>query len=243
MKFGKITKKEERLGITLVLIVVVIVVILIVAGIGIYYFVLSSNSGPSLTTLSSSHSSTTSQTRSASTNPVHATLASTSAKSTTVSSGIITYGGTFNFSLALGPSGVRTLSNYTVQMYSSTEVGSGSFTFFISAVNKSGSGSGQGTLVVTTTGFCSGKVIIPYTFKVPDATTLLGNLTVFFGTPTPANYTVPLSCYGPMAGVNTSTNNPGPYLSVYPNEISTATTPVTVTKNLSGNISYSYTIS
>lgn len=218
--------------------VVVIVVILIIAGIGIYYFAFSGSSGHSLTTLSSNHSSTTSQSRSTSANSVNAAVA----KSTTLTSGMTTYSGTFNFSLALGPSGIRTLSNNTVQTYSSIEAGSGTFTFFISPVNKSGSGSGRGTLVVTTTGFCSGKVTIPYTFTVPDATTLLGNLTLFFSTPTPANYTVPLSCTGPMAGVNTSTNDPGPYLSVYPNEISTATTPVTVTENLSGNIAYSYTI-
>jgi hypothetical protein len=135
------------------------------------------------------------------------------------------------------------LSNGTVQSYNSVQFASGSFTFSVAAFNRSGSGSGHGTLVVTTTGFCSGTTTVPYTFLIPDATTILGgNLTVFLGTPTPSTFMVPLSCTGPMAGVNTATNNPAPFLSVYPNEITTASTPVTVTQHLPGNINYYYKI-
>ena len=242
---AKISSNRASLGIARIFLVVVIVVILLVAGAGIYFLVISNNSGTSVTTQSSHSTATTSSRTTTSTKSVvslRTSATSTSRSSSSVSSGVTTYTGTFNFSQPLGPSGERVLSNYTVQTYSSTQVGSGSFTFFISALNQSGTGSGQGTLVVTTTGFCSGTVTVPYTFTIPDATTLLGNLTVFFSIPTPANFMVPLSCTGPMGGVDTSTNNPLTFLAVYPNEISLGSVPGTVTQHLSGNVSYSYTI-
>jgi len=135
------------------------------------------------------------------------------------------------------------LSNNTVQTYGSVEVGTGSFTFFVAASNSSGSGVGHGTLVVTTSGFCSGRTTVPYTFTIPDATTLLGgNITVFIGDPTPGNFTVPLTCTGPMAGVSTATNNPAPFLATYPNELSVAAVPSTVNQHLTGNIDYYFSI-
>jgi hypothetical protein len=65
---------------------------------------------------------------------------------------------------------------------------------------------------------------------------------VFFSDPSPSQYMVPLSCTGSVTGVNTSTNNPGPFLPVYPNEVTVVTVPASVTENLAGGISYSYNI-
>lgn len=218
--------------------VIIIVVILFVAGIGVYYFAFTGRTA----TVTQTSSRTSSQTIS-STSSAHNTGSSSTKSSSTGSSGISTYSGVFNFSQPLGPGGERVLSNNTVQSYSSTQVASGSFTFTINAKNYSGSGSGHGTLTVTTRGFCSGKVSFPYTFLIPDATTILGgNITVFFGNPNPGNATVPLTCTGPMAGVNTAINNPVPFLSVFPNEISVASVPITVNQHLTGNISYYFVI-
>ena len=114
------------------------------------------------------------------------------------------------------------LANNTVQTYVTTQVASGSFNYFIAMGDKSGSESGHGTLTTTTTGFCSGTNSFSYTFKIPDATTLLGNQTIFFDAPTPANFTVPLTCTSPMTGVSTA-NNVTSFVGVYPNEINVAT--------------------
>ena len=161
--------------------------------------------------------------------------------SSTGTSEISTYSGTFNFSLPLGPSGERVLANNTVQTYGTSQVASGSFSYFIAAGNKSGSGSGHGTLT-TTTGFCSGTITMGYSFKIPDATTILGNQTIFFGAPTPANFTVPLTCTGPMTGVSTA-NNVTSFIGVYPNEINVATMPTTISEHQSGNVTYYFNIS
>lgn len=221
--------------------VVVIVVIVLVAGVGVYFAVARSASN---TTISSATTSATSpSSASASTTPPSIVTTTKTRSTATVSSGITTYSGTFNFSLPLGPSGERVLSNNTIQTYGSTQVGSGTFSFSINSQTYEGTGSGQGTLIVTTTGFCSGKVSFPYTFQIPDATNILGgNITVFFGDPTPENAIVPLACTGPMAGVNTATNNPVSFLAVYPNEINTVSIPVTVNQHETGNISYYYEI-
>jgi hypothetical protein len=155
----------------------------------------------------------------------------------------MTYNGTFEFTNPAGPFGELTFSNNdTVKTYSSVQNGSGSFNFSINPSTYEGTGSGQGTLTVTTTGFCSGQITLHYTFQIPDATNILGgNITVFFGTPTPVNFTVPLTC--------TASPNPGssngdtfPFLSEYPGEISVPSVPVNVTENLSGGISYQFTI-
>jgi hypothetical protein len=238
---GNYQQKGENLGISSVLMVVIIIVIL-VAGVGIY-FVTSGSPGTSSTRQSSSETSKPSTTIVSSKSASTALVSSTSSagSSSTGSSDITTYSGTFNFSLPEGPFGERVLSGNTVQTYSTTQVGSGSFTYFIAAANKSGSGSGSGTLTLTTSGFCSGNTTFPYKFLIPDATTILGNLTIFFGNPTPANFTVPLTCSGPMTNVNTA-NNVTSFLAVYPNEISASTIPATVTEHLSGNISYYYDI-
>jgi hypothetical protein len=121
-------------------------------------------------------------------------------------------------------------------------VASGSFTFSINPANYSGSGSGHGTMTVTTTGFCSGRTTFPYTFKILDATNLLGgNITVFIGDPTPLNFTVPLTCTA-TANPGSATGNTFPFLSVFPNEISVASVPATVTQHLTGGVAYSYSV-
>ena len=212
-----------------------LVVVLVVASAAVYYLVVASPSSTSPSKSSAKASTTSSTPR---------TTASSSAISTTGSSTLETYRVTFNYSLPIGPVGELTFSdNDTVKTFTSVQVASGSFTFSINPANYTGSGSGQGTMTVTTTGFCSGQTTFAYTFKILDATNLLGgNITVFIGDPTPANFTVPLTCTAtPLPG---STNgNAFPFLSVYPNEISVASVPATVTQHISGNITYSYTIS
>ena len=212
-----------------------IIVVLVVASVATYYLVMASSSSTSLSRSSAQTSTASSSTP--------RTTASSSSASTTGSSTLKTYSVTFNFSQPLGPFGELTFSNNdTVKEYTSVQVASGSFTFSINPANYSGSGSGHGTMTVTTTGFCSGRTTFPYTFKIPDATNILGgNITVFIGDPTPLNFTVPLTCTATATSGSTN-GNTFPFLSVYPNEISVATVPVTVTQHLAGNITYSYTI-
>ena len=235
--FGKCTERK-KLGISGLLMVTIVIIIVLVAGIGVYFaYTNGFNSAGSHSGQSKASSTVTTDT----TSSLHAVSTSTRGSSSGLS-GVSTYSGEFNFSLSLGPAGERLASNNTVETYGSVEAGSGSFTFSIAATNESGTGSGQGTLTVTTTGFCSGTTTIPYTFEIPDATTLLGNLTVFIGNPTPSTYLVPLTCTGSLNGVDTTTNNPGSFIAVYPNEISAASFPASVTQHLSGGINYSYTI-
>lgn len=222
-----------------------LIVIAILALAGVTYFIASGSSGSSgassTTTTTRQASSTTKATSSIGSGSSQTTAARTSI-TTASASGMTTYSVTFNYSQPLGPFGERVLPNDTVQTYSSVQVASGTFTFFISATNRSGSGSGHGTLTVTTTGFCSGTTTVPYTFQIPDATTLLGNLTVFMGTPTPGNFSVPLTCTGPMQGVSTTTNDPAPFLSTYPNELTIATVPYVINQHQTGNIDYYFDI-
>ena len=222
----------------------IVVIIIIVIGVSAYSYVASINSSKTSSSSSSKVVTTTpipSSTLSLqSASRIYATIETSSFSS---SLAIATYSGTFNFSLPVGPSGVRSASNGSAQYYNTIQVGSGSFTFFVSASNESGSGSGHGTLVATTSGFCSGRVKVPYTFSIPDASTLLGNLTIFFGTPTPNNITMPLSCTGPMTGVSTATNNPFTYLSAYPNEITVTSVPAVLNVHQTpGNFTYYFNI-
>jgi hypothetical protein len=215
-------------------IVAAIIVVLVVASAATYYLVVASSS-------STSQSRSSAQASTASSSTPRTTASSST--STTGSSTLKTYSVTFNFSLPEGPGGELTFTNNdTVKSYNSVQVASGSFTFSINPANYSGSGSGHGTMTVTTTGFCSGRTTFPYTFKIPDATNILGgNITVFIGDPTPLNFTVPLTCTATALPGSTN-GNTFPFLSVYPNEISVATVPVTVTQHLAGGITYSYTI-
>ena len=199
----------------------------IVAGVGAY---VSLSSKPKSTSSTTTHSSS-------STGQKTTSSYSLSSQGTAVN----TYSGSFNYSIPTGPSGVRSLSNGTAQYYNSTEEASGTFSFFISSLNESGSGSGKGTLTIVTKGFCTATYMLPYTFKVPDATLILkGNLTVFFSSEAPVNYTVPLTCTGPMAGAS-QVNNPWSYLPEYPGEFSVATVPVSVVQH-TGDFTWGFSV-
>ena len=227
------------MGIATILVVVLLVVVIAVAGIAVYYYSVSSGSSSSSTTSTASSSSSTTHSSVSSTSSSSTPVSTTSSQtSSTGSSTANTYGGTFNYSVPLGPSGERILPNNTVQTYGSVQVTSGFFAFSINPANYSGTGNGHGTITVTTTGFCSGKVTISYAFTIQAVWVPTENLTIGFHTPNPANVTVPLSCTGPMNGVDTSTNNPITFLSEYPGLISTSSVPYTVDQHLSGNITY-----
>jgi hypothetical protein len=228
---------RRRPGIAITVIVAAIIVVLVVASAATYYLVVARSSSSTSLSTSSAQASTASSSTS------RTTHASSSTTSTTGSSNLKTYSATFNFSLPEGPVGELTFSNNdTVKEYTSVQVASGSFTFSINPANYTGSGSGQGTMTVTTAGFCSGRTTLSYIFNIPDATNILGgNITVFIGNPTPVNFTVPLTCTATALPGSTN-GDTFPFLSVYPNEISFAAAPVTVTQHLAGNISYSYTI-
>lgn len=199
----------KRVGVAPLLIVLLILIIAAVAGVGVYYLALSPSS------VVSSHTTST------------------------VPSGFHTYSGTYNFTIALGPGGERVFSNNTVQSYGSVQLASGSFTFSINPLNYTGTGRGSGTMVVTTTGFCSGKVTVPYTFFVQATHPPGQNISVFFLNPTPGSAFVPLHCTGQMSGVNTATNNPISFLPEYPGLLTTSTMPVTLSQNWgSGTTSY-----
>jgi len=225
-----------------------VVVILLIVGVGVYFLVAGSSKGTTTTSLPVIQgntmipaTTTTISALSTASSSAHVTSLTTSSVhvgSSSAASGITTYSGTFNFSIPEGPSGVRSMSNGSLQIYNTTQVASGSFSFFVDPSNESGSGTGHGTLTATTTGFCSGSITVQYTFIVPDATTILGgNLTVFFSDPVPGNFSVQLLCTGDMTGVSTTTNNPSPFLPVYPNEINIPAVPGTVS-NESGNFDY-----
>lgn len=224
--------RRGREGIAPIVLGVVLIIVVVVGGVGIYVATKGPSSPKANTMILAS---STSSSRSTPSGP-HSSVSSSG-------SGFKTYSGTFNYSVPLGPSGERVFSNGTVQSYTSVYVGSGTFTFFINPQNYSGSGSGQGTITVTTTGFCSGSVTLKYTFRISDATTILGgNTTLFFALPTPSSAKVPLTCTGPMAGVDTSTNNPITFEAIYSGEITSASIPVTVSQHLTGNIDYGYNI-
>jgi hypothetical protein len=240
MRRSESRSRTNKRGISIILVVIVAVIIISIAGIGTYFAVGIGSNSRNQSNQTTSDTSLVAGSQSQTSTRVVSTARSTSVSSTLT--GISTYSGTFNFSLPLGPSGDRAASNNSIETYNSIQVGHGTFTFFVSAANKSGSGSGSGTFTITTAGFCGGSVSFHYTFQIPDATSILGNLTVFIGTPTPSTYMVPLSCAGSLTGVDTTTNNPGPFLAIYPNELSVASLPATVNEHLSGGINYSYTI-
>ena len=205
----------RKAGIAVAAVVIVIVLVIIVASVAAYYVLSPKAASTSVVSSTGSSISTTDTSTVATT-----TSSLTKSASSSTSTGLTYYSGSFNYTIPIGPSGVRSLPNGTAQYYNSTQMASGTFTLFIAADNFSGSGTGRGTYTVTTRGFCTGSETFPYTFTIPDATTILGgNITIFFSSPVPSNYSVPLTCTGDMTGVSTATNNPGPYLPVYPNEI------------------------
>jgi flagellar basal body-associated protein FliL len=232
----------SRHGIGTIVIVIVLIIIVVVAGAGYYYVTVVSSTSTS-TGQSSTQTSTASSSSTPTTTTTSFSISTTTKTTTTASSGVKTYSATFNYTQPLGPFGELTYSNNdTVKTYTSVQVASGSFTFSINPSTYTGTGSGQGTLTVTTTGFCSGRTTVPYTFQIPDATTILGgNITVFIGTPTPANFSVHLTCTA-TATAGSTNGDIFPFLSTYPNEINVRSVPVTISQHLPGNINYYFNI-
>jgi hypothetical protein len=217
--------------------IAIVIAIVVVVAVAAVYLVTSGGSS------ATSSGPTTTQTSSRTSFGVGETTTTSTTSTTTAASGVKTYSATFNFTVPQGPFGELTFSNNdTVDTYTSVQVASGSFNFTLNPSTYSGSGSGRGTITMTTTGFCSGRVTVPCTFQIPDATNILGgNITIFVGIPSPANVTAALTCKAtPNAG--SATGNTTPFLAVYPNEISVASIPTTVSENLSGGISYHFTI-
>lgn len=233
-------ERSGRHGIAPMLIAIVVVVIILVAAVAVYFVATPSSSASATTSQSTQSLTTTSSTTSSTSSSAITSSARTSSTGTssTGSQKVNTYSGTFNYTNPEGPGGERVFSNNTVQTYGSVQSVTGSFTFSINSANYSGTGSGHGTLVLTTTGFCSGNVTVPYVFSI-QATQLPGqNITIGFSSPTPANATVPLTCTGPLNGVNTATNNPVPFLAEYAGLVTFAVAPFTESQNLGYGITY-----
>ena len=225
---------KRHSGIATIVIVVALVLVFVAAG-AAYLFLLAPGN---LTPTSGTKTSETSTNLGSTVITRHDSTGTPSG-----SQGFQRYQGTFSYSLPLGPAGERVNNDSTVDTYRSIQVASGSFTFFINPANFTGVGTGHGTLTVTTSGFCSGTTTVQYTFSVINANDLLGgNITVAFGDPTPSSFMVPLTCTGSLKGVDTSVNNPSTFLGIYPNLVSVKSVPITVSQQLSGNITYSFTI-
>jgi hypothetical protein len=168
------------------------------------------------------------------------TSTSTFPSTSSVVSGILSYKGTFEYVTSIGPSGINDSSGKPVQ-WNSTQAASGAFAFSINPQNYSGTGTGQGTITVATMGYCTGNETVSYTFAV-SAFHLPGeNITVAFENPSVSNVTVPLTCQGSTAGFYTA-NNPVPFLSVYPNEVTVVSVPDTISQPLTGGTEYTITI-
>ena len=209
-------RSKKRFGIAFI-VVVIIVVVIIAGGAGIYVLVLSSPGGAGAKV------------------PVKTTTTTT----TPAGSDVKNYAGTFSYSLPLGPTGSRlNKDNVTVSTYGTVLSVSGSFTFSIASFNKTGTGKGKGTMIATTSGYCTGKTTFDYTFDIINANPLFnGNTTVAFGQPTPANGAVQLTCSDANGQISQTTGS-FTYLSVYPNLISVASVPANIVETQPGNITY-----
>jgi hypothetical protein len=209
-------------------IVVIIVVVLAVAGTAVYVFTLSSPGTPGAGTSTTTIGTTISL---ATTPRTTASLATTG-----TSTGYENYKGTFTYTVPLGPFGINDSSGKPVE-WNSTYTASGSFTFSIDSSTYLGTGTGQGTITVSTHGYCTGSAVVPYTFKIQAGHPPTENFFIGFEQPTPANVTVQLTCQGSTNGFNTA-NNPVSYLSVYPNEVTPASIPYTTSQPPTNGISY-----
>jgi len=220
-------------------IVIVIVIVVVVAGVGTYVFVFTSSSGTGTQSTTMSFSQTVTVSTPTSTSQ-SVTPTTSSVSSTTSVTGLKTYKGNFTYITPLGPFGINDSSGKPVE-WNSTQTASGTFTFSINPNTYLGTGTGQGSMIVTTRGYCTGSVTVPYTFTITAGQPPGENLLVAFDTPTPSNVTVQLTCQGSTVGFNTA-NNPVSFLSVYPNEVYTATVPVTEHQAPTGGISYTINI-
>jgi len=223
-----------RAGVTTLLILVVLVVVVVVAGVA--YVLVLSNPGTSGTATTTSTLTVGTDTSNAPSTVTTETLGG--ATTSSGSQGYEDFSGTFSFTIPLGPSGINDSTGKPIQ-WNSTQTASGSFAFSINPSTYLGTGSGQGSITVTTQGYCTGSATVPYTFAI-DAQHIPGsaNVSIGFDLPTPANVTVKLTCEGSTAGFYTS-NNPVSYLSVYPNGLDLDSFPANVFATPSSGYSYS----
>jgi hypothetical protein len=207
-----------RAGIGPVLIVGVLIVVVVVAGAGAYVFVFAAP-GVKNTTTTSSIGTTT---------------------ATSGVQGLVNYKGTFTYGNPLGPSGINDMNGRMMQ-WNSTMGASGSFTFSIDPRTYIGTGQGQGSITVSTHGYCTGSNTVQYSFTITAVHTPGQNFIISFNTPTPQNVMVQLNCQGSTMGFNMA-NNPIAYLSVYPNGVSMASVPYSTTQAPTYGVSYTVTI-
>jgi len=231
-------KGRSRPGIAPLVIAIVLVVVVAVAGVGVYVFVFTAQStgGSSTPTVTVGNPSSV-------TNGHTTTLTIGSTTSTgpaTGSQGYENYQGSYTYVTPLGPFGINDSSGKPVE-WNSTQTATGTFTFFLNPATYVGSGSGQGSITVTTKGYCTGTATVPYTFTIQVAHPPGENYLISFDTPAPSNVTVQLTCQGSTNGFNTA-NNPVTYLSVYPNGLSLASIPATSSQAPTAGIGYSVNI-
>ena len=225
---------RRRPGIAPLVLAIVIVVVIVVAGVGTYILVLAPAGSTASTTSSVTISIGTTTHKST---PGGATTSTFSQSSV---QGSENYKGTYSYINPLGPSGINDSSGKPVQ-WNSTMTASGSFTFSVDPSTYIGSGTGQGSITVNTRGYCVGTVTFQYTFNITVAHPPGENYIISFNLPTPSTAMVQLSCQGSTNGFYTA-NNPVPFLSVYPNGLSEAALPATVTQPPTAGISYTITI-
>jgi len=223
-----------RSGIATILLVVVVVVVIAVAGVA-YVFVFASPGSPGAKTTTSTVSIGTP------TSDVPTTTV-TVGGSTTGTQSYQDYSGTYSYIIPLGPSGINDSSGKPIQ-WNSTQTATGSFTFSINPSTYIGSGNGQGSITVSTRGYCTGSNTVQYTFSI-QAVEIPGtkNVSISFDNPAPSTVMVQLSCQGSTVGFYTA-NNPVTYLSVYPNGLDLNSFPAKASAALTGGISYTVSIS
>jgi len=220
-----------RSAITTVMLVMVLVVVVAAAGVA-YVFVFAGSSSPGAKTTTSTLVVGTGTSNVPTTT---VTIGST----TTGTQSYEDFSGTFRFTIPLGPSGINDSTGKPIQ-WNSTQTATGSFTFSINPSTYLGSGTGQGSMTVSTRGYCTGSSTVPYTFQIqaqhlPES----NNVTIDFDLPTPPTVMVQLACQGSTVGFNTA-NNPVTYLSVYPNLLDLNSFPANVSQTPSTG--YSYTV-
>jgi len=232
-------KSKSHSGVAPLVLAVMLVVVLAVAGVGVYVFVFTgttTGSGGSTPTVTIGNTSSATNGHTST-----VTIGSTTSTGPTAGTqGYENYKGNFSYVTPLGPFGINDSSGKPVE-WNSTQTSSGSFTFSIDPTTYVGTGSGQGSITVTTQGYCTGTVLVPYTFTIQATHASGENFIISFNTPTPSNATVQLTCQGSTNGFNTA-NNPVAFLSVYPNGLSLASIPATSSQVPTGGISYTVTI-
>ena len=223
-----------RRAITTILLVVAVVVVIAVAGVAyVFVFAGTSPSGAKTTT-----STLIIGTASSSVPTTTVTIGG----STTSTQSYEDFSGTFTYIIPLGPSGINDSTGKPIQ-WNSTQTATGSFTFSINPSTYLGSGTGRGSITVSTRGYCTGSNTVPYAFAI-EAEDVPGtkNVSIAFNDPSPSTVMVTLSCLGSTVGFYTA-NNPVTYLSVYPNGLDLNSFPAKASQVLTGGISYTVSIS